>query len=278
MNEQKKVLAIAIGIFVLIAIVGTLLYFTVLKKPSPAPAEAAPPAESLTPPAAESAPAAGGETAVALPPVSLDQSDPVLRDYAGALSPNGLFAKWLQSKNLVRTFVVIVDNIANGQSPKANVDFFSPEGKFKVVFKPGGTFIDETSYARYDPVAEVVSSVDPSAAAGLYRGAKPLIQEAYRDLGYPKADFNDTLLKAMQELLETPVVEGPILVESKVLSFAMADESLENLSPAQKQLLRMGPKNVRAIQAKIREIAAALGFPASRLPETKIVHKPAGRP
>jgi len=38
------------------------------------------------------------------------------------------------------------------------------------------------------------------------------------------------------------------------------------LSAAQKQLLRMGPQNVRMVQNKLREIAAALGIPASKLP------------
>jgi hypothetical protein len=41
------------------------------------------------------------------------------------------------------------------------------------------------------------------------------------------------------------------------------------LSQAQKQLFRMGPKGVRAVQGKVRELAAALGVPESRLPPTK---------
>ena len=37
-------------------------------------------------------------------------------------------------------------------------------------------------------------------------------------------------------------------------------DQLMNLSPAAKQLLRTGPDNVRRIQAKIRELAQALGI------------------
>ena len=44
---------------------------------------------------------------------------------------------------------------------------------------------------------------------------------------------------------------------------------LQELSAAQKQLLRMGPQNVRTVQSKLREIATALGIPASRLPPVK---------
>ena len=41
-----------------------------------------------------------------------------------------------------------------------------------------------------------------------------------------------------------------------------ADRRLEALSPAQRHLLRMGPRNVRMIQGELRTLAAALGVPA----------------
>lgn len=40
----------------------------------------------------------------------------------------------------------------------------------------------------------------------------------------------------------------------------LVDPDLENLSLAQKHLLRMGQDNVRTIQAKLREMAQTLGF------------------
>ena len=52
-------------------------------------------------------------------------------------------------------------------------------------------------------------------------------------------------------------------VDSRVQRF---DPALENLAPAQKQLMRMGPRNTKIIQAKLREIATALGIDANRLP------------
>jgi len=39
------------------------------------------------------------------------------------------------------------------------------------------------------------------------------------------------------------------------------------LSEAQKQLLRMGPENMRVVKQKLRELAAALGIPEDRLRE-----------
>ena len=88
----------------------------------------------------------------------------------------------------------------------------------------------------------------------------PAIQEAYKDLGYPDKDFNGTLKKAMLELLDVPVVDEPIMLEKKVVTYMITDPDLEALSAAQKHLLRMGPDNVRGIQGQLRMMARSLGF------------------
>ena len=50
------------------------------------------------------------------------------------------------------------------------------------------------------------------------------------------------------------------------VTYAFADPALEGLSGAQRQLLRMGPRNVRIVQAKLREVAGFLGIPDALLP------------
>jgi hypothetical protein len=269
-DDRKKVLKIGLTILIVLVVVAAVLYFAVIKKPAGPPAASKAAEEAVKPPSGETAAGTEGTEALVLPAVGLDQSDPVVREYARALSSNLRFGQWLETKELVRKFVAAVDNIANGQTPKSHVDFWAPAGAFKVVNTAAGTIIDESKYGRYNPVSEVFTSLDTGATVRFYRSLRPLIQDAYRELGYPDTDFSDTLVKAMAELLETPVVEGPIRLEKKVLSYAMADETLEGLSQAQKQLLRMGPGNVRLIQGKIRELAAGLGIPESRLPQPKV--------
>jgi Protein of unknown function (DUF3014) len=267
-NEPRKVWGLAIAILVILAGAAAIYYFAFVKKPAVPPASLEPAAAGL-PAAVEKTPAESPGAPLAFPPVALADSDAAVRQFATALSGSPEFAKWLLTKDLVRKFVVAVDNVANGLSPKPHVDFFSPAGGFRVARTKKGTFIDAAAYARYEPLAAVAASVDAGAAVRLYRAAKPLLDEAYRDLGYPGVDFEETFVRAMAELLGTPVVDGPIGVEQKILSYAMTDASLEALSPAQKQLLRMGPRGVRAVQGKVRELAAALGVPESRLPATK---------
>jgi hypothetical protein len=268
-NEPKKIRGLAIAILVVLAAAGALYYFVFMKKPA-APASSQEPTAEMVVPAGEekAAPGEMGEP-LAFPLVALAESDAAVREFAAAMSANPEFAKWLLTKDLVRKFVVAVDNVANGLSPKPHIDFFLPSGQFRVLRTKDGTLVDEASYSRYDPAAGVVLSLDAMAAARLYRAVKPLLQEAYRDLGYPGVDFEDTLVRAIAELLETPVVAGPVKLEQKILSYAMTDEKLEGLSQAQKQFLRMGPKSVRAVQIKLRELTAALGVMETRLPQPK---------
>jgi hypothetical protein len=267
-DEPRKVWALAVAILAILAAAAALYYFVFMKKSKPA-AEPAPAAEAVLPAEAGAASSGLAGEPLAFPAVGLGESDPAVREFAAVLSTNPDFAKWLLTKDLVRKFVVSVDNVANGLSPKPHIDFFSPEGAFRVARTKTGTNVDPASFSRYDPVVRAALSLDATAAARLYRAVKPLIKEAYDELGYPGVDFDNTLVQAMGELLETPVVDGPIALEQKVLSFAMTDATLEALSPAQKQLLRMGPNGVRTVHAKIRELAAALGISASRLPQTK---------
>ena len=266
-EERRKIWGLAVAILAILAVVAVLYYFFFMKKPGP-PA-AAPAAESALTAESEKAPAAPGLEPLAFPAVPLAASDEAVRQFAAAMSVNPEFAKWILTKDLIRTFVVSVDNVANGLSPKTHIDFFSPEGGFRVARTKNGTIVDPATYARYAPVVGVVQSIDPTAAVRLYRAVEPLLQEAYNELGYPGVDFDDTVVRAMSELLETPVVEGPIRLEQKVLSYAMTDETLEGLSAAQKQLLRMGPKGVQAVHDKIRQVAALLGVASSRLPQTR---------
>ncbi|MCR4295310.1 MAG: DUF3014 domain-containing protein, partial [Elusimicrobia bacterium] len=67
-------------------------------------------------------------------------------------------------------------------------------------------------------------------------------------------------------LLAAPPLEGDVaLVEGKKgLGWAYADAGLEGRSAAQKQLMRMGPKNQAAVQAKLRALTLALGASAGR--------------
>lgn len=200
---------------------------------------------------------------VDLPP--LDQSDEWMREVVAQLSAYPKLARWLLVDDLVRRFAVVVDNVAEGVSPRTHLPFLLPERPFKTREVGGRLVVDSRGYRRYDDLAAVAESLDVRGTAELYRSVKPLIQSAYEELGYPGRDFDDTLARAIRRLLETPVLEGDIALVPKVASFAFADPELEGLSAAQKHFLRMGPGNLRRLQAAARQVAGAIGIPQERL-------------
>jgi len=214
-------------------------------------------------------PAAVSENENKPSPVKLEQSDDWIRERAETLSSHSGLAAWLKTENIIRRITAAVNIIADGNSPKDSLGFLSPRKKFAVQKRGRNFYLDPQSYARYDWAADVFQSLNTEAAVKLFEELKPLFQDACRELGCWKRDFQDTWVRAVQELLRTPVVKGQIRLRKKVLSYAIMDTRLEELSAAQKHLLRMGPKNTAEIQGKLREIARTLGVPEDQLPKSQ---------
>ena len=192
--------------------------------------------------------------------VELNKSDELVRKLVKELSSRPEVARWLLTDNLIRRFVAAVDLIANGDSPRIPIEFIELKGDFKVGKAEGQEFMDPKSYQRYEGIAQIFASLDTEGIVTLYKRLRLPIQEAYRELGYPEGDFDSTLKKAIVSLLETPIVESRIYLDKDVLTYTMENPELEDLTPAQKHLLRMGPDNIRMIQTKLEDIALRLGF------------------
>jgi hypothetical protein len=210
-------------------------------------------------------PLGGTVEPIVLPP--LDQSDNVVADLVRKLSSHPRVAAWLTTTGLVRNFTVVVSRVAEGKTPAKLLQPLRPTGPFRVIERDGGIYVDPRGYDRYTSLAEAVASIDAKGSASLYATVKPRIEDASRELGQPAGSFDRTLERAIVSLLETPVRDGPVRLQPQGgLDYAFADPREEGLTPAQKQLLRMGPENARIVQAKLREIAIALGIPPQRLP------------
>ena len=216
-----------------------------------------PPRPSPPPATATVAPATSAPVAPAPP---LDGRDDFVRDLARGLSGHPQLALWLGASELVRKLAAVVDNVAAGDNPSPHLAFLAPKPPLAVVAKRGRTVIDPRSYARWDAFASGVAAVDAAAAAQVYLRIEPLFEVAWRELGHPEP-FRHGLTRATTALLAVPVVEDEVPVTPVVRAvrvYEYADRKLEGLTPAQKQLLRMGPANVARIQAKLREFQAAL--------------------
>jgi len=252
MEENKKVLSVVIGFFILIAVIVAVYYLFIRGKGEEMPKVPEVAEETVIP--VESAESEEDLIkSIEVLEVELDESDILMRKLAADLSSRPELAKWLLTKDIIRKFVAAVDNIANGHSPRKNIDFFNP-GKFFPLKKEGVCYLDPAGFKRYSPVANVFSSLDSEGCVRLYRQLKSALQEAYQELGYPDKDFNITLFQAMDELMKVPVIEEDVTLEEKLMSYVMVDPELEKMSEAQKHLFRMGPVNIRKIKAKLKEL------------------------
>lgn len=214
-------------------------------------------------------PLGGAAAQVDVPP--LDQSDAVVRELVRQLTSHPTVAAWLATDGLIRNFTVVTANIADDAPFQRHLRTLRPAEPFAVIRQGDQVAIDPASYRRYDRVAAAVASIDADGAARLYSTLKPRIEEAYRDLGHPDTSVDRSVEQAIVRLLRTPTLDTPprLTPGTKGIGYVFADSRLESLSPAQKQLLRMGPDNTRTIQRALRGIALALGIPAARLPESQ---------
>ena len=192
---------------------------------------------------------------------SLESSDELFRLRAGALSPDPMLQSWLKQESLIPRLAAAMNMIANGRFPREIFAAFAPRGKFKVLRKNGGTFIDPAGFARYDAFAAMISKVDAVAAAKVLEELRPLFDAALRGLGERRLTLREAFPAAAGELLQTPMLEGDIaLRQGKVgITWLYAEERFEGRSLVQKQLMRMGPKNQAIVQAKLKALVLALG-------------------
>ncbi|WP_287817417.1 MULTISPECIES: DUF3014 domain-containing protein [Idiomarina] len=190
---------------------------------------------------------------IALP--ELDESTPTVLQNLDSAEIN---IRPLKSSQLIRDAVVLMDNISNGSIVRERTIVQRPDGRFKVLEVDGELYIDESSYHRYDALVDWFVSLEADVLVENYELFKPLVQEAYAEIGYPESDFDSTLLEAIEVALDTPVPDGLVQVEDDSVMYTFADDSYESLPAAQKQLLRMGPDNIQRVKDKLREIRRAL--------------------
>ena len=256
-------LLISVSLVSVIAIAG-VIWAILSNRPAPAP----PPeidipvqlgVESAIAVEAEVGPEPEPETpAVVLPP--LDESDDLIREGLIDLTPHAGVGAWVVSNELVRKFVTLVDNVSRGQVARESVLPLAPRDALVAEAQSETSFLmHPRSYRRYNRVADLVASVDARLAADFYYLLRPLFQEAYEELGYGDRRFDDVAFQAIDRLLAAPVITDDIRLVRPVVMYEYEDQRLESLSALQKQMLRMGPRNTRLIQRKVKELSSELG-------------------
>lgn len=213
--------------------------------PTPPPPVAQKPAEAQPEPA--------------LPPLA--ESDSLVREELDAAKLGPELESVRESSNLVQNSAALIDSLSRGIVLRKLVPLAPPEGAFAVELVDGEMYVGPEGYHRYDDYAEAIEGLDTAALVNSFDLLRPLYEQAYAQLGLPAEDFDNAVIRTLDRILATPEIEQPIALERKSVMYTYADPQLEKLSPLQKQLLRMGPENIRRIKAQAKALRDALLTP-----------------
>jgi len=192
---------------------------------------------------------------IELPP--LDDSDTALRELVSALSKHPTLARLLTTSGLARAAAMAVVQIGDGRTPIEPLKVLRPATRLQMLGTTTGR-LDPQSYQRWDPPVAALVSVSPTDAAQLYVNVKPLLDEAYVQLGHPGEDFDAAIVRAIDILAATPEVTGDPALLRRPGYFEHDDPALRALRPVQKQLLLTGPDNRRRVLTWLHSFATAL--------------------
>ncbi len=220
-------------------------------------AEPEPPVEVPARPVAESGPTPPAAPAADLP--SLNESDGFVRERLRALRNGAALPSLIADDQLIRKFVVFVDNISRHEFPQTDLPYRPVGAEMPVRELDQNLFLMEAdAYTRFDGFIDAMAAVDAEQAHALYRLLRPLFQQAYAEIGYRGRDFDDTLRQAINNVLRSADVEGPFQLVKPSVMYLFADSELENADAVHKQLIRIGPRNSTRLMAKLAEFVVLL--------------------
>ncbi len=189
----------------------------------------------------------------------LIESDTTLQNELNDLADHKQLWQFLRLDALIQRFVITVDNLAKDKIPYKYLLVKPPPGKFAVrKNKSDQEYISVKNDTRYEDFVKLVESIDLKELLAVYQQYYPLFQEAYEDIGYKNAQFNDRLLDVIDHLLQTPDVKGSVKLTHLSVFYKFADPHLQALSAGQKILVRMGSDNAKRLKAKLRELELEL--------------------
>ena len=220
--------------------------------------EIAPLPEEVQIPEQETLPASDDENIVVELP-SLNESDSFFFNALGSFQSGAVLVELLAEDQIVRKFVVFVENISRGEFPQTGLPYKNLGQEMPVINIDENLFeMGEETHARFDEVIRIFTEIDVDASISLYRTLSPLFQQAYAEIGFRNTSFDDTLRRAINNVLRTTNMEGPYQLVKPSVMYLYADAEIENLLEVHKQLIRIGPDNASVLKAKLREFVAQL--------------------
>ena len=180
----------------------------------------------------------------------LDDSDIFLRERVSLISKNRDLTLWLSSNDVIRRIVSYIDGLSRGVILDKIFPLSPPKNKLIIHMDDGKIWLNAGNYERYDQTIKVILSLDIKLLAKMFHFSRPLLETAFSELGYTPRQMDGIILRALDQILETPVIYEPIPLTRDSVTYKFEQPEIESLKPIQKQLIRSGPTNTEKIKNK----------------------------
>ena len=191
---------------------------------------------------------------------ALNESDSWVKDKLTSIIWRKELLELLIDEDMVRRFVVFVDNFSQGNIAYSHSPFIKPTTSFagkKVISEDEAQVLwkfDESTFKRFSLYVDLFRSVNSETLVEWYKELHPLIKQAYSELGYPDQDFDQVLQVAITKVLDLEFPkENKELVRPSVM-YRYKSEEMEALDDADKLMLRIGKDNLLIIKSVLLEI------------------------
>jgi hypothetical protein len=190
---------------------------------------------------------------------TLDESDSWMQAKLPELTWRNELLSLLINDDMIRRFVVFTDNFSQGLLAYEHSPFTQPKVKFSVdeqSVESGENNVwqwDGATSKRFDLYVDLLRSVDSATLVNLYFDAKPLIDEAYSELGYEE-DFTYVLQDAITRVLDMELPKSSMALTRTSVMYKFEDAGLESLADSDKLLLRIGKENLLIIKSILLEV------------------------
>ena len=189
---------------------------------------------------------------------TLDKSDSWFSTKLPTLTWRKELLKLVVTDDMIRRFVVFTDNFSQGTLAYEHAPLIAPNAKFTALEQQTNNGIswqwDESNAKRFSLYVDLLRSMDSEMLIEWYVELKPLIDQAYEELGYPDQDFTEVLHSAITKVLDMEIPKIQPELERPSVMYKYKDKSLESLDDAEKLLLRLGKENLLVIKSVLLEI------------------------
>ena len=201
---------------------------------------------------------------------SLEESDDWIKIKLPEITWRKELLTLIVDEDMIRRFVVFTDNFSQGIVAYEHSPFVLPKVKFtpdtdsvsvqntdqKQGSSKGKQNVwqwNESSSKRFSLYVDLLRSMDSDSLVQWYSDMKPLIDEAYRELGY-EDDFTNTLQDAITRVLDMELPKSSMALIHPSVMYKFANPKLEKLPETDKLLLRLGKENLLVMKSVLLEL------------------------